>query len=192
MDTRHDMIRSKYVCIRCGCVYGPVSSQYDQQCDCVPGKKRQKKWPRYDFNEEVTLCYCCGQEALESGSRWSVWFCEECKRKVVKFNTRFQETLVPIGRHSLMSGYCLNRDDIDDSEEIGAFVSGVNQLFDRMGVLLEWRAVVMRGNIATLGCHQDVRLADYLRDVKLALDKSKAFDRMLRFFSRRARETGGA
>ena len=190
MDTRLDMIQSKYVCIQCGRVYGPVTSQYEQQCECVSGKKRQKKWPRYDFNEQITLCYCCGQEALESGSRWSVWFCEECKGKVVKFNTRFQEALIPIGRHSLMSGCCLNQDDIDDPEEIGAFVSGMNRLFDRMDLLLEWRATVMRENIATLGRRHNLRLVDYLRDVKLVLDRSKAFDRMLRFFSRRTREAG--
>ncbi len=192
MDNRRDKIQSTNVCVECGRVYGPVTSEHHQQCNCVPKEKRQEKWPSYDFNEQITLCYCCGQEVLESGSRWSVWFCEECKGKVVQFNTLFQETIIPIGRHSLMSGYRLNRDAIHDSEKIKAFTSGINRLVGRMDVLREWHAIVMRGNIVTLGYRHDVRLADYLRDVETALDKSKAFDRMLKFFSRRAREAGAA
>ncbi len=188
MDTSHDIIQSKHLCIQCGCVYGPVTSQCEQQCGCVREEKRQQKWPRYDFNEQITLCYCCGQEPLESGSRWSVWFCGECKEKVVKFNSLFQETIIPIGRHSLMAGYGLGGCDVPDSETIRAFVSGVNRLFGRMDGLLEWRAIVMRDNLTKLGYKHDVRLADYLRDVKKAFEKSKAFDRMLEFFSRRARE----
>jgi hypothetical protein len=58
----------------------------------------EEKWPGFDFNTIVELCYCCGQEELKSGSRWSVWFCEECKEKVIDFNTRFQQTIIPIGR----------------------------------------------------------------------------------------------
>ena len=88
--------------------------------------------------------------------------------KVIKFNIGFQETIIPIGRHTLMFGFCLNRHDIHDSEKIGALVSGVNRLFRRMDVLREWRATVMRENIGPLGYHYGVRLADYLRDLNLS------------------------
>ena len=192
MENRWEAIQSKHVCIECGRVYGPVTSEYHQQCNCVPKEKIQEKWSGYDFNEEITLCYCCGQESLESGSRWSVWFCRECKEKVVKFNTLFQETVIPIGRHSLMSGYCLNRDALYDSEKISAFLSVVKRLSGRMDVLLEWSAIVIRENITALGYHHDIRLADYVGEAKKTLDKSKAFDRMVEFFSRRAREGGAA
>lgn len=47
-----------------------------QRCDCHP--RREKTWPDYDFNLAVELCRCCGQVALRSGSRWSVWFCAGC------------------------------------------------------------------------------------------------------------------
>ena len=63
----------------------------------------QNKWDRYDFNEVLTLCYCCASEILDSGSRWSVWFCEDCKQLALQVNGFFERPWLPIGRHSLMN-----------------------------------------------------------------------------------------
>jgi hypothetical protein len=51
-----------------------------QRCAC--SRTDEPTWPRYDFNEHIHLCECCRLVPLRSGSRWSVWFCEECKARV--------------------------------------------------------------------------------------------------------------
>ena len=148
----------------------------------------EEKWPGFDFNTIVELCYCCGQEALKSGSRWSVWFCEECEQKVVDFNTRFQQTIIPIGRHSLMAGYGLGGPDVLKPEKVEAFVSDVKGLFARFETLGNWRKIVVAENYGVLGYFKDVLLSDYLKDVGAKRNKSKAFDGLLNFFQRRVKD----
>jgi hypothetical protein len=151
--------------------------------------KPEEKWPRFDFNRIVELCYCCGQEVLSSGSRWSVWFCEECKKKVIDFNTKFQQTVIPIGRHSLMAGYGLGGRDVHSPEKIEAFVSDMKGLFTRIETLDQWRKNVVAENFRALGYSGDVLLIDYLEDLKAKLAKGKAFDSLVKFLQQRARET---
>jgi hypothetical protein len=152
--------------------------------------KPEKKWPRFDFNTIVELCYCCGQEVLSSGSRWSVWFCEECKERVINFNGRYQQTIIPIGRHSLMAGYALGGRDVLDPEKIELFVSSMKGVFSRIETLNHWRKIVVAEKLEALGYSGDVPLNDYLKDVKTKIDKSNAFDRLVDFFLRTAKETG--
>jgi len=152
----------------------------------------EEKWPGFDFNTIVKLCYCCGQELLLSGSRWSVWFCEECKKKVVNFNTRFQQTVIPIGRHSLMAGYRLGGCDVLRPQKIEVFVSSVKGLFARIEMLDDWRKNVVAENFRALGYSGDVLLMDYLEDVKAKLNRGKAFDSLVKFLHQRVRETGKA
>ncbi len=73
-----------------------------QRCSC--DRRRDPRWPRFDFNEHVHLCRCCRSYTLASGSRWSVWFCDACKGRVRLFNHGMGRTVIPIGRHSLMAG----------------------------------------------------------------------------------------
>ena len=149
----------------------------------------EEKWPGFDFNTIVELCYCCGQDVLSSGSRWSVWFCEECKEKVINFNTKFQQTVIPIGRHSLMAGYGLGGRDVHNPEKIEVFVSDMKGLFTRIEILDHCRKIVVAENFRTLGYSGDVLLSDYLKGVKAKLNKGKAFDSLVKFLHQRARET---
>jgi hypothetical protein len=150
----------------------------------------EEKWPGFDFNTIVELCYCCGQEVLLSGSRWSVWFCEECKKKVIDFNTRFQQTVIPIGRHSLMAGYGLGWRHVRNPKKVKAFVSNVKGLSARIETLDDWRKIVVAENFRALGYSGDALLSNYLKDVKAKLNKGKAFDSLVKFLHQRARETG--
>jgi hypothetical protein len=178
---RHLDYSAMAVCGDCFEIYGPWRYKHNtaerpnlvlwQFCDreCPTRNKRpgitmkaesEKKWPRFDFNTIVELCYCCGQEALSSGSRWSVWFCEECKKKVINFNNKFQQTVVPIGRHSLMAGYGLGGHHVVKPEKIEVFVSNVKGLFSRIETLHYWRKNVVAENFRALGYSGDVLLID--------------------------------
>lgn len=95
------------VCTTCGRLRGPVEPERGlvQRCACEP--REEDRWPGYDFNTAGELCYCCGQVLLTSGSKYSVWFCDECKQQVGILNGRLGRYAVPIGRHSFHAGWVL-------------------------------------------------------------------------------------
>ena len=73
---------------------------HDQRCECSTGKG--ERWPRVDFNERACLCACCGSVVLESGSRWSPFYCRECQLLAMGVSLWERRLVFPIGRHSLM------------------------------------------------------------------------------------------
>ncbi len=100
------------VCNTCGDLFGPCrevgvsgdrTRQLEQLCACENGRKDQPKWERFDFNEVITLCRCCRGVVLQSGSRWSVWFCDQCKQRVQAVNDICESYVIPIGRHTIMA-----------------------------------------------------------------------------------------
>ena len=73
-----------------------------QRCRCHPSD--EPTWPRFDFNEHLHLCECCRLDPLRSGSRWSVWFCDECKARVRDLNHRLGRYVDP-DRSALDDGW---------------------------------------------------------------------------------------
>ena len=188
------------VCSQCGEIYGPwryepeqagLSGTLIQECRCRG--RSQERWPRFDFNEVVTLCYCCGQELLLSGSRFSVWFCKWCKEEVLNLNSRYQNYIIPVGRHSVMAGYRLTGSESNIDQKIEEFVEGWNGLVKRMDVLDDWRRERVRKNIRLKGFRDNPNLIDYLSVIK-APDKLMAFRGLVKFFKdsiKKNMEAGG-
>lgn len=73
---------------------------HDQRCDCSTGG--EERWPDVDFNERACLCACCGTVVLESGRRWSPFFCRECQLLAMGVSLWERRLVFPIGRHSIM------------------------------------------------------------------------------------------
>lgn len=185
-----------FVCSACGGLYGSwkyepeikpiypkrleMATEY-QDCYC-DRRYGHKEWPGFDINEIVTLCHCCGREVLNSGSRWSVWFCQECKESVITLNTFAQRTIIPIGRHSMMAGYQLKGQDIHETEKIENYAANVNQLFSGIDHLDEWRKCIIGENFKVLEISKDISLVDYLVWVSKLPDKNIAFQKMCSFF----------
>lgn len=115
-----------------------------QRCMCHRRDAADPKWDRYDFNEHLHLCRCCRSVALSSGSRWSVWFCGECKQRVLALNRAMGGTVVPIGRHTLMAGVSVSGSDLAEAadHEVAQLVDGFHAaamgLFDAMHRLEEF------------------------------------------------------
>ena len=167
-----------------------------QLCRCHPSD--EPTWPRFDFNEHLRLCECCRLEPLRSGSRWSVWFCEECKTRVRSLNDRLGRYAIPIGRHSMMGGISLHGPELVSADDellrdlIDRFVDVTNGLWGAMDRLREFAAdrtaVLVRG----VGLHpgQDVRLTTWLqrlRPVAAAVPqdfgKEGSFEALVRWFA---------
>jgi hypothetical protein len=138
--------RDMRVCRNCGQLFGPCRELgcnnetvqvLEQVCSCQAQRQSQQRWPRYDFNEAVTLCYCCGSKLLPSGSKWSVWFCDECKSRVDTINDLCSKYVVPIGRHSNMASK--NRTGsvrAEDDPHIEAFTSTLRDIGQRIELLI--------------------------------------------------------
>ena len=173
-------------------------SQLQQECHHTCSSRRESlrlvreglqpapaKWSGHDFNEVATLCYCCGAELLHSGSRWSVWFCEACNRRVRALNGRYQRCLIPVGRHSLMNGFGLNGRDALVPGAVEQFVLSARGLFDSIDLLEEWAPAIVAEKARARGFQEgaDVPLLDYLDAlVRSPADKVRAFKRLCAYF----------
>jgi len=140
------------VCRHCGEIYGSFevtnkTGHYYQECDCENEPESQvakydlEKTFNLDFGQLVTLCYCCGQELLRSGSKWSVFFCDFCKDQILTINRSYGFALIPIGRHSLMNSVVLESEDSFKEKKIHEFSSAMSSLFDRIALLHEWKKI---------------------------------------------------
>lgn len=173
-----------------------------QLCSCDAKRiGEMDKWPGFDFNEAVTLCYCCQRELLPSGSRWSVWFCEDCKNQAIQFNREAGAYLIPIGRHSLMGlsdNFHLGLAGQDGKEQtkVNKFRAANAVLRVQIDALQAWRRDYLRHAIAHLEAQGLLWLApkidedevdyflvaDYLAAARhdMAEAKAIAFERMCR------------
>lgn len=180
-----------WICHQCTRVYGFFTRDrlYYQQhsAKCDPRAKPQDKWPWADFNCIVDLCSGCGQELLRSGSKWSVWFCQECKGRVVGLNTALSKKVIPIGGHSLMSGIGLSGVNAVCDEKIKKFVKDLDDFFASLTVIKEWGAQIVLRNLSDLGYKADARLVEYLERVKDLPPKSEVFKEMCEFVRNRSR-----
>jgi hypothetical protein len=166
---------SLVICGRCHWLRGPVPDRDDgahQLCRCGPAEERQAQplWGG-DHNTYAELCRCCALRLLPSGSRWSVWLCDDCKPLVVSLNRQLGRTVVPIGRHSLMHGLALRPSDVHRPDRVEHFVADVHGLAGLIGGLETYSRGVIARTEAALGFDPtaDVFLGKYL----WAVDRSE-------------------
>ena len=127
-------------------------------------------WDGSDYNEHLHLCRCCRGVALPSGSRWSVWFCEPCVKRVRHFNDACGRVVIPIGRHSLMSSIGVRGVELTEAEGhevdrlVGRFSEQLLSLFasmDRLAKVADRRTIAMRPALG-YGRHDRPRLDEWL------------------------------
>jgi hypothetical protein len=159
---------------------GPPSYEMAQRCACRG--KNQVPWKGFDFNERFHLCECCQQEALSSGRRFHIWFCPECKDRVVDFNDAQRAWLIPIGRHSFMvrsydpPGQLLaasvdvlrSGDEAEKAREIERLRTGTVKMVSSIDRLTAWSKDRLLRTLDELGFPpgQDVSMTRYLRTVR--------------------------
>jgi hypothetical protein len=152
--------------------------RFHQRCRCEGVD--QERWLRFDFNCYLELCRCCGVEPIRSGSRWSSFFCEECKARVLSLNRAAGGWVIPIGRHSAMHGILVRGDERFDPQVAERFAGAMRGLFAGIDHLDKWSRSVVRRNLAELGFApgEEVGLSDYLDAARGRIDKEPAFQRL--------------
>lgn len=173
---------SMRICSRCYELYEPdVALELPQRCGCNRGS--DPRWPGADFNERALLCRCCGLTVLRSGSRWSPFFCEPCKHRVIDLDRRIGRLVIPIGRHSIMNGTMMRQKAPTlaayryDVAALASDVAGtINTVISGTDRLWEWYRIQMAQNMVTFGGQEDVLLSDYVATLPTDAD---ALDRLV-------------
>lgn len=123
------------------------------------------------------LCRCCGVELLRSGSKWSVWFCKECKPRVEDLNRNAGTCVVPIGRHTLMHGIGVRgADAVRDPVQLAAFAAAANDFMAKQDRLSQWASEIVKRNCARCALigEQPIPMSTYLTAVA-AQSREQAF-----------------
>ena len=185
------------VCGPCGDVVGPT--QHPNQAGVtitqigtcpVHGVEPAPRWAGFDFNRFVELCRCCGTVAIQSGSRWSVWFCPSCKEQVGLLNGRLGRCAIPIGRHSAHAGWLLRAADVDQPLAVQVFTDSFGAASRAMPILAEWAKITVVLNLRAIGWQEDhvARIEDYCRAVRERVHPLVRFRQMCRYLDQRGRQ----
>jgi hypothetical protein len=118
-----------------------------QRCGCEPP---EPPWSAFDYNRAAELCRCCASRVIRCGSKWSVFFCDGCKRHVVAYNGAAGCTVIPIGRHSIMNGVALNTGDALKGSARLVFARGLSEVFDGIGRLERFHHAQVRRIVSSI------------------------------------------
>ena len=166
------------VCRNCGEIHGLLRLRggggfHHQTCSCENKRSTPQandeleKYLNLDFGQAVTLCSCCGQVLMKSGSRWSAFFCNFCKQIIGDLNNAMGFSLIPIGRHSIMNNLSLSGKDFQDPKAVSSFLEGTNSMNKRIELLADWKKIITAKNLKRIGYGRDpdIDLFSYLSQV---------------------------
>ena len=106
MSTLHVVRGNLRFCPDCLDVFG-AAGDGQKPCQCDRSASVSLRYVGGDFPLPFHICLYCGTEVVSSGSRWSTFYCDDCRLGVVTLNDSLDQAglvSLPIGRHSLMHG----------------------------------------------------------------------------------------
>jgi len=172
------------ICHKCFQLHGKIWLEngpfVKQKCHCEskdeePWHISSRDFSSYnDFNKKYEICYCCGLEVIPSGSKWSSFYCQDCKGRIYKLNEKFGQCIIPYGRHSLMNGISLSGENAQDREAIDQFVSSVNKMNRSIDIVEEHRKAVVKKWVEFLQLGDEARAMDLIvKSDSIELDELK-------------------
>ncbi len=165
-----------------------------QKCKCM--KKHDEKenikaltWPGNDFNTSVEFCHCCSKELINTGSKFSSFYCDDCREMVSKYNKQKDKMSIPLGRHSFMNNIKLTFPYSD--EEAGQFNRSLEFFFRKADLVSDWQKLCLFNNLHEMGFRfrNDISIPLYdkmLPDIKIS--KADSFNMMVNFIINGMRE----
>jgi hypothetical protein len=177
-------LHSLKICPHCFELHGKINLNSDntvkQQCLCV--KRTENKWDGYDFKRKYETCYCCGLEVIPSGSKWSVFYCKDCKDKILELNKKVGQCVIPIGRHSIMNGFSLTGEQVQNESLVERFVCQVNKVNDKIGLIDNHRKKILARQLKFLKVSKGSKIIDLIlqtHELELRQMKTEAFFELL-------------
>jgi hypothetical protein len=143
----------------------------EHRCDC--DKHEDPKWSEgMDFNKAYETCYCCGLEVIQTGSRWSTFFCRDCRKAIRKFNDSVGTCVIPLGRHSMMNGIRFKK-SAPLPEAASLFSSELKSMGKLMNRAHEHGALILRHQLKILKLPEDASLITFLK-ASFSIDRKQA------------------
>lgn len=152
-----------FVCAGSSSIFGPLvrgSVAYAYQaCRWYDCPHRSAAWhqpsarlrsPGPDLEMQVELCLCCAAVPIDTGSRFSSFFCGVCGPRVDVLDNALGLAAIPRGRHSFVNGVAMRGDRGVSREQIEAFAAATTSLFARIDRLSDWRRTVVRDRIEAM------------------------------------------
>ncbi len=158
-----------------------------QKCQCMQ-KEDDKNvvkvglWPGNNFNTSVEFCHCCSKELINTGSKFSSFYCDECNQLVGEHNNQYGSVLIPLGRHSFMNGIKLGIPFSKKGET--QLTSELNTFLKNVGLVQEWQKLSLFENLHDLGFRftNDIALPYYDKLIqKPEKNKLSYFAKMLEY-----------
>lgn len=171
----HDLV----ICRKCLNLYGRLvrvlknssdgtkrSGWRYQKCKCMTDENKKSGkptilWPGNDYNTSVEFCYCCSKRLINSGSRFSSFYCSNCRKLIVEYNNQADVIQIPMGRHSFMNGIKLAVPFSKvDGDQFDKELKGFLQAID---LIKEWQKLRLFENLHDIGFkfHNDISLSHY-------------------------------
>jgi hypothetical protein len=98
------------LCLYCNRLRGATTTRdgdlgYDNLCDCDSKLWDRDPQPRYgDLSNDRWLCMSCVSSVVAGGTRWSSFYCDDCRPAVLALRAAAGRSVIPVGYHSLMNG----------------------------------------------------------------------------------------
>jgi len=143
----------------------------EHRCDC--DKHEDPKWSEgMDFNKAYETCYCCGLEVIQTGSRWSTFYCRDCRAAIRKFNDSVGTCVIPLGRHSMMNGIRFKK-CAPLQEAASLFSSEFKSMDELMNRAHEHGALILRHQLKILKLPEDASLMMFQK-ATFSIDRKQA------------------
>jgi hypothetical protein len=155
------------ICRRCLGLYGRLvrelppspegkrrSGWRRQKCKCQKAEDKENgivtlKWPGNDFNTSVEFCHCCSKALINTGSKFSSFYCCDCLAMVEEHNNHKEKMQIPYGRHSFMNDIKLGSPW--SKQEENEFSVKVNGFFKKLDLVWEWQQLCLFQHLHELG-----------------------------------------
>jgi hypothetical protein len=165
---------------------------FTQRCRCEPDS--DDTWPGFDFNQRVELCRCCLISLVQTGHRFSPWYCpgqRGCFRRAFEFNREVGDGTIPLGRHSFQAGLALSGSvavrtahDPVARQIADQFSRDVLELLARQDRVESWREARLREILHVTGLAEEpeIRLRAFEQAIQEAIGRdAEAFSRAKAF-----------
>jgi hypothetical protein len=152
----------------------PNRDGHTQQCQLCYSGWDDYPWPGYDRNAWVDICHCCCAEVISAGSRWSTFYCTDCRARVTKAQQADPMFDPPMGRNLIMNDVLVGGPRALDSVATGRLAAATLDMASRIRLIWEIR----ERDLARVLQHFDdgnPLLVDVLERAGLLRNKREAF-----------------
>lgn len=151
----------------------PLPGGHWQRCHRCPDGT-ENRWEDSDLSEWIHICECCVIDVTRSGSRWSSFYCDECRQRILALRRSDRPLAIPLGRHSMMNAIALEGARAFEPRAVETFTDALDGMFNSIAAVSEWRK--RRISLLLEGFDEDPLLTEVMARGATRWTKQEAFE----------------